>query len=262
VITKLKNILEIPISDGSILHGRYKIHHFIGKGSYGLAYRALDFASNKLVVVKQLRRKKQKARKGLLEREARMLQALDQPAFPKMIDLFEEEGKSFLVMDYLKGRNVEELIFYDARIYNEKESFLLLLSVLKVVKHIHEKEMIHRDLRLPNILMNGNEVYVIDFGLAVFSNERDPNFHDVMPLEKRLYREISYTSDFYALGHFLLFLLYSSYEENSKKKQSWEEELNLTKEAQHIIRKLLKLDSVYEHIDEIIEDVTRYISKI
>jgi serine/threonine-protein kinase len=261
MFTYLTEILERPIKVGCILKGRYKIIHFIAKGSYGMAYRAIDLRCDQMVVVKQFRKRKRKARKGLLEREARMLKALDHPAIPKCLDLFEEEEKSFLVMEFVDGKNVEELIFYEGRKYNEKESFLILLDVLKIVQYFHEKRIIHRDLRLPNILLTNNKVSIIDFGLAVFCNDTDPILYESLPLEKRLYREISFTSDYYALGHFVLFLLYSDYQATQWKNRSWEEELILGLESKRIIRKLLKLDSCYENVHEIIDEVQEFLIK-
>jgi serine/threonine protein kinase, bacterial len=262
MFTFLTDILERPIRAGFTLKGRYQIIQFIAKGSYGLAYRAIDLTSNQTVVVKQFRKRKRKARKGLLKREARMLKALDHQAIPKCVDIFDLEERSFLVMDFVEGQNVEELIFYNGRKFTEQESFLIVLEVLKIMQYFHDKGIIHRDLRLPNILLKHNQVSIIDFGLAVFIDDKDPIPYESMPIEKRLYREISYTSDFYAIGHFVLFLLYSNYQATSWKDQSWEEELNITVESKRIIRKLLKLDSCYENVGEIIIDVKKLVDSI
>jgi serine/threonine protein kinase, bacterial len=262
MITYLTDILERPMIAGHILIDRYKIVHFIAKGSYGIAYRAIDLLSGQIVLVKQLRKRKRKVRKGLLEREARMLKSLDHPAFPKCLGVFEDGKQSFLVMEFIEGQNLEELIFYQGQRFNERDSFRIVLDVLKLIHYFHEKGIIHRDLRLPNILINDNQVYIIDFGLAVFREEKDRITSESMPLEKRLYREITFASDFYALGHFALFLLYSDYQISSVKDKSWEEELNLGKDSRRIIRRLLKLDPCYNHVSEIIIDVEKVIESL
>lgn len=251
------DVLERPLKKGMVLRDRYTLSQFIGKGSYGMAYRAFDQKIGTTVVVKQLRKRKRKnkAEYGWLEREARMLSVLSHPAIPKLIDLFDEDQKCFLVMECVEGKNVEELIFHEGQKYNEKESFLILLEVLKVIQYLHENGIIHRDLRLPNILIEENRVFVIDFGLAVFIDEEDPVPIESMPFEKRLYREVSVKSDFYALGHFVLFLLYSNYQITSKKEGNWEDELQLGIEMKRIIRKLLKLENSYGDIKYIIEDI-------
>jgi serine/threonine protein kinase, bacterial len=131
------------------------------------------------------------------------------------------------------------------------------LKVLEVIQYLHHKGIIHRDLRLPNILINANKLFVIDFGLAVFYHDKELDADASMPPEKKLYREIAYTSDFYALGHFVLFLLYSSYQPSSLKNQGWEDELTIGNQGLYIIRRLLKLDNGYENVNEIVADVEK-----
>lgn len=255
------DLLERPLKNGWVVNNHYQLNRFIGRGSYGLAYEAIDLQHNKTVVVKQLRKRKRKTGKGFLEREAKMLSALNHPAIPKCLDVIHEDGKSFLVMEWVRGKNVEELIFYEGRKYTEVECFQILLKVLEIVQYIHDKGVVHRDLRLPNILLNNGKIFIIDFGLALFCDETDEVYIEAMPPEKRLYREISFASDFYALGHFVLFLLYSNYQSSSRKQGSWEEELKIGYQAKRIIRKLLKLDPCYESVTDIIEDIEELLKK-
>jgi serine/threonine protein kinase, bacterial len=256
MIQFIYDLFERPMRNGLIVKQRYQIHSFIGRGSYGLAYKALDLLNGNVVVVKQLRKRKRKIGKDFFAREAKMLSCLNHAAIPKFIDLFDQDENSFLVMEYIEGKNVEELIFHDSQQFDENTSFLILYKVLKVVDIIHKQGIIHRDLRLPNILFNAENIYIIDFGLAVFSDEKDVVLES-MPLEKRLYREISTSSDFYALGHFLLFLLYSNFQTTSRKKRSWEEELDISEDAKKIIRKLLQITPGYQSVHEIIIDVQK-----
>jgi serine/threonine-protein kinase len=104
---------------------------------------------------------------------------------------------------------------------------------------------------------------VIDFGLADFFDDMRHNSlgasMDGYDIEKKLKREIHYKSDFYALGHFVLFLLYSSYTPNSKQEKSWEEELKITDQTRLLIRRLLQLDEPYRCVQEVIFDVDRLI---
>jgi serine/threonine-protein kinase len=104
-------------------------------------------------------------------------------------------------------------------------------------------------------------VYIIDFGLARFLTESERENNDDV-IEKKLRREISVKSDFYALGHFLLFLLYSTYEPTVKEERSWEEELSLSTEARYILRKLLQIDAPYENIHELSADINRLLQKL
>ena len=79
----------------------------------------------------------------------------------------------------------------------------------------HSEGIIHRDLRIPNILMKENQISIIDFGLAKWKGEDDERA-TTYEGEQALMREVQFRSDFYALGHFSLFLLYAGYESNEK----------------------------------------------
>jgi serine/threonine protein kinase, bacterial len=93
---------------------------------------------------------------------------------------------------------------------------------------------------------------LIDFGLA-----RMVGFSSGQ-LPRRKYnkmKELSFQFDFYALDHFILFLLYSCYEtEDHAKERSWEEELELPTFIRSVLRKLLQLDDPYEGWQDIQKD--------
>jgi serine/threonine protein kinase, bacterial len=258
----ITELLEWPFKKGTVIKGRYQVINFIGKGSYGMVYRSLDLKSNKTVLIKQLRNRKKRNRKELLIRETQLLQALNHPAIPQCIDFFQEKKKFFLIMEYINGKNFEDLILHEGQKYDHRESLKILLEVLYVVKYLHEQGIIHRDLRLPNILLKDNQVCVIDFGLAVYENSEQSVSTKSTSLEKELFREMSFKSDFYALGHFLLFLLYSDYEATSKRELSWEEELNLKEDTKKVIRKMLRIESCYEDVDELITDVENVLDSL
>ncbi|WP_237746903.1 protein kinase family protein [Geobacillus vulcani] len=76
-----------------------------------------------------------------------------------------------------------------------------------------------------------------------------------MTLEQQLRRQVDVKSDIYALGHFLLFLLYSSYEPTEDKEKSWEDELSLSKETRCALRRMLQLDAPYASVAQLARDV-------
>jgi len=249
------SIFEKRLKNDTLLLERYRIKDFIGKGSYGLAYLAVDLVTNNTVIVKQARKRWRKNTEGMLENEARQLQNVSHPSIPTCIQFFEENHRFFLVMEYIDGRNFEDLILNDGQTYDEKESLQIFYHVIQVVRYLHSRKIIHRDLRLPNILCKNDQVFVIDFGLAV-TIQKEEKAECVT--EKQMFREQSYRSDFYALGHFLLFLLYSTFEPTSKKERGWEEELVLTEGTRRILKKLLRIDGSYKHIDEIVDDLMKH----
>ncbi|MBM7602126.1 serine/threonine-protein kinase [Metabacillus crassostreae] len=260
---KLIELFEKPLKTSAVVGGKYTILQLLGKGSYGFTYLVKDERAV-IKVLKQLRKYKRIEESGrnsfLLE--AKALRDLSYTAFPTLLDQFEDKGKLFIVMEYMHGKTYEELIFIEGQKFTEKEAFKELSEILQLVQKIHLKGYVHRDLRIPNILKAENNVFIIDFGLAKRINESSEVQEEVFKNEeKRLFREISYKSDLYALGHFMLFLLYSSYEPDSHQLRSWEEELPITDGTKRVIRKMLQLDAPYHHVNELINDLDNNLFK-
>jgi serine/threonine protein kinase, bacterial len=256
----VERFFERPYQDGKIINRRYRIKDCLGMGSYGITYIACDIVTNQYVVLKQMR--KTKRNKGIFsfQREAQILQMLHHPRIPKLYDSFTVKGIPHLVMELIPGKTIEDLLFKERKTFPERESFQLLMDILAIVEYIHENGIVHRDLRIPNIILQEGKVYIIDFGLARFLTESGRENNDDI-IEKKLRREISVKSDFYALGHFMLFLLYSTYEPTVKEERSWEEELSLSVEARYILRKMLQIDVPYEEISQLSADVNRLLQK-
>jgi serine/threonine-protein kinase len=250
----IERLFERHYKKGTIIRNRYQIMNELGIGSYGITYIAKDLHTKKQVVIKQMRQTKRKTRMDSFQREADILKRLQHPQIPALYETFTERNVPHLVMEYISGDTIESLIFEKGKTYTERESFQLLRDVLTVVEYIHANGIVHRDLRIPNILFRDGKVFIIDFGLARFLHEQIPHIETYV-LEKKLRRQIDVKSDFYALGHFTLFLLYSSYEPVTKEERSWEEELEISDRARYILRKMLQLSSPYNHIRELMSDV-------
>lgn len=260
----MKNLLlkygERPLKAGDVIDHRYTIQKVLGKGSYGITYLALTKRDEPLVL-KQLRAYKAASDSGLssfrLEKE--LLEQLSSPYFPAYSGSFIWNSKHFIAMEYISGDTFEDLIFLKKESFGEKESFRILLKVIEAVEVLHAKGIVHRDLRIPNILLKHESIRIIDFGLAARIGEGpDPaELGKSFSREKRHYRERSFQSDFYALGHFVLFLLYSQYVPVSKKNRSWEEELALTQHSKDTIKRMLKLQQPYDRIEDLKADVLK-----
>ncbi|MFS0865437.1 serine/threonine protein kinase [Fredinandcohnia sp. 179-A 10B2 NHS] len=243
LLTRVREKVHQP---GTLLLG-YSIHSVIGMGSYGVLYLATSPKTNKQVIIKQLRcRKLTKAGRESFNTEKEILIKLSHPSLPKLLDSFTYLGKPYLVMSKVYGDNLDKLIFKEKKLFSKEESFLLLEEVVKVVQYFHNNGIVHQDLRPPNIIVDGRKIGIIDFGLADFINL------DTELPSPSLMREKLPKSDFYALGHTLLFVLYSSYSPSSKKKRTWEDELDLSKEEKHFIRRLLQIEEPFENVAEVL----------
>lgn len=246
----IQKLFERPLQPGDKISS-YRVIQKLGMGSYGITYVGVEEHSNEQVVIKQLR--KRKGGVHSFHREKELLKKLHHPAIPSFIDEVASKNQLFLIMEHKKGHTFEEEIFQNNRKYSENEAFYYLWKLLFIVKYFHGEGIVHRDLRIPNIIVDGESIYVIDFGLARLVEEKDDSV-DQYELEKKLMRSVCFQSDFYALGHFVLFLLYSSFEPDGKER-SWEEELQMSDNAKKIIRRLLMIDQPYKSADEIIYDV-------
>ena len=233
-----------PIHKGTVLNQHYEILNIIGAGSYGLVYLCNDRLTHEKKVVKQLRPSKYQNKKEveLFKNEVSILGRLDHPYIPKVYDTFASNGSLFYVMNLIEGDNLEDLIFRKKMTFNEKESLLVLNHLLHFINYLHEKNIYHQDIRIPNIIYNKEEYYLIDLGLA-----QSPKNHDDM-LEMKL-------QDYYDLGEILLYLLYTTYTSKHKKALPWTEELSIKSETTLLLKRLLQIQDPYGNIAEISADL-------
>ncbi|MGA4718661.1 serine/threonine protein kinase [Fictibacillus nanhaiensis] len=249
-----RTLWDRPSKAGHLIHERYLIQEVLGMGSYGITYLALDRHTEEIIVLKQLRNTKAKTKAGLLsfQRESQILDALHQHPVPKLLNTFQDVQSHFIAMEWIKGETFEDLIFRDNQTYNEKETIAILLELLNITERFHEKGIIHRDLRIPNIIQRDNKLIVIDFGLACYLSDKHLEIEDLNDHPEKLrMRAVKVESDLFALGHFALFLLYSSYVPQSKKELSWEDELEISLPFKSILRKMLQLDEPFHSATDV-----------
>ena len=247
------NILSKPLYQGNLINNRYEIIEFLGRGSYGNSYLVFDREKESHVVLKLLRKHKMVFKAGMNSfiQEQKILHSLNYRYFPAFYEKGEFRGTPFYTMEFVNGKTFEQLIFLEGKTFSEKESFQVGNQLLHIIDWLHHKKIVHRDIRIPNVMIEENQIKLIDFGLA---RRFDENNLPELDLD-RLKKMAAPVSDYYALGHFLLFLLYSTFESNGiKQDRSWEEELDLTDSARRIIRKLLVIEEPYQSCYEIKQD--------
>ncbi|PYI57275.1 serine/threonine protein kinase [Paenibacillus flagellatus] len=260
--------LDRPLRPGAAIGGRYRVERVLGIGSYGISYLCADLHDEGApCVVKQVKPSKRGGRKGkpIFEREAATLAALDHPGVPKLLGRFRERRDLFLVMEYKRGRNLEDVLFADERTFALPEALRLLRRLSDIVAYVHRAGFVHRDIRIPNVMLREDgTLALIDFGLAcpVSDEPVDGEETERYAEEKRIRREPVAASDFYALGHFLLFLLYAEFEpKENEPERGWEEELDLPSGVRRFIRRLLQLDEPFGDIGEVVRELDRLIEQ-
>ncbi|MCY9659803.1 protein kinase [Paenibacillus chondroitinus] len=247
--------IDYPLQEGKLLQAQYRILRFLGMGSYGLTYLCQDIRTGGELVIKQAKPSKGKLGRDLLQKELEIMQQLQHQSIPRCLAFFEENKQMFMLMDYVKGQTVEDLIFERGEKFLEKEALSLISKLMPVVSYLHMQGFVHRDIRIPNVILQGERIYLIDFGLA--SRIGDPNeYVEGEALQRR--RVTEETSDLYAIGHFLLFMLYSTFETSEVHEESangWEEELDLTPATKRMIRKLLQIEPAYTSTQAFIDEL-------
>ncbi|MEH7014380.1 protein kinase [Neobacillus niacini] len=255
------NVLEKRFQQNEIIAGRYQVMNHLGVGSYGNSYLVSDQVSQQMKVLKALRIHKRitKSGKNGFEQEKNLLQSIKHPGFPQYYEDGTYKNIPFYTMKFIEGKNFEQLIFQAGEKYSEIEAFRIANQLLELINYLHEQQLIHRDIRIPNVIANGSEIMLIDLGLA---RKYDQSIGEHKKPKRNLRKEINPQADFYGLGHFLLFLLYSNFSfPNKKKESSWEEELEISYQAKHIISRLLQIEDCYESCAQIKSDIKKLFEK-
>lgn len=219
-------------------HSDYICLKTLGGGAYGIAYLLEHKQDHKKYVLKRLRfqHKNNPKTQNNFQQEISFLKKKMHPNLPTVEEVGFIKGLPYYVMHYIDGHTFEQLIFKMGMTFSVEKSFTIVKQLLEIVLTVHNHGIVHRDLRIPNILLRDEELYIIDFGLACYI--QDPIEVDSIRNPKKVE---SYISDLYCIGHFLLYLIYSTYTPTRKKEQCWQEELQLAPSVQNYIERLLLL---------------------
>ena len=214
----------------------------LGLGSYGVAYLLHHQQTNENYVLKRLRVKHKNNQKtqGNFQQEISFLQKKMHPNLPMIKEVGLVKGLPYYIMNYIDGHTFEQLIFKMEMRFSVEESLTIVKQLLEIVMTIHSHGIVHRDLRIPNILLRDGELNIIDFGLACYM--KDEVDLDSIRNPKKVE---NYISDLYCIGHFLLYLLYSNYTPTRKKERSWQEELQLPPNIRTYIERLLLIQPAF-----------------
>lgn len=235
-------------------HLSYKYKDILGVGGYGVAYLLEDTSTGKPIVLKRLKAKHMRkvSSRQKLQLEMELLQTLNNPYFPKFIAQGQIKDSPFYMMEYVSGHTFEQAIFQECKHYKLAEALQITGKLLEIVIFMHQQGIVHRDLRIPNILIQEQDssLRVIDFGLAAYIDPR-------VQLEriKNPKKVENYVSDLYFVGHFLLFLLYSNYTPTKKRERSWQEELQLSDEIIDYIERLLLIRQPFTSAEDALHSI-------
>lgn len=161
------------LSPNTTLQNRYVIENMLGQGGMGAVYKAVDQRFGSIVALKQTLVDGEHLRKAF-QREAQLLNGLRHAALPVVMDYFTEENGAFLVMQYIPGEDLAELLeqkggpFLSEQVLWWADQLLDVLDYL----HTHQPPIIHRDIKPHNLkLAERDQIILLDFGLAKGSAE-------------------------------------------------------------------------------------------
>jgi eukaryotic-like serine/threonine-protein kinase len=153
---------------GTLIAGRYELEELVGTGGMSSVYRARDRLLERHVALKVLH-EQFTADDDYVERfrrEARAVAQLSHPNIVTVIDRGEQDGRQFIVFEYVDGENLKEVVAREGPL-SEREAVRLGVQVARALGFAHEQGLIHRDVKPQNVLLNGDgQAKVTDFGIA------------------------------------------------------------------------------------------------
>lgn len=157
---------------GDIVAGRYEAIAELGRGGFGITYRAYDNQqSSRVVVLKQIAinhtdvETRDCSYLEQLRKEAQVLQQLNHPSIPQFYDSFEEDNYHYIVQEYIAGQDLGWEIRPGQPI-NEEVAVGMLQEILAILQFVHGHNIIHRDIKPANIIRRETDqrLFLIDFG--------------------------------------------------------------------------------------------------
>lgn len=254
----------------------YHVDSLVGGGSYGFVTR-VDKAGRcyamKVYSDRYLARGGHASgvAKRLFQREAEILQSIKLPTIPAYVDAFVCDNMYCLVQDFLPGNTLAALI-NQGQCFYEAEVKQLLFSLLEALNHLHtpgeeKPAIVHRDLRLSNIIINDGRLFLIDFGLAYrLKNSADIDFLTECLSRKTAYgsssesymkkrNDFSIQSDLFGAGVVAVDLFTNSI--SSGQPMSWEQHIPVSPSFKAFIRRLLAVDGKFVSCNEALEHLRR-----
>jgi serine/threonine-protein kinase len=201
---------------GTILNGRYRLDSRVGAGGMSTVYCALDVTLQRQVAIKLMNREVASDSDQLerFRREARAVAQLSHPHIVGVIDAGEDEGRPYIVFEYVEGETLKERIQRIGRL-PIAEAVAYAIEIARALGVAHARHIVHRDVKPQNVLIDEEgSAKVTDFGIARTLDEegltadgRVLGTTDYVSPEQALGQRVTGQSDLYSLGVVLFEML-------------------------------------------------------
>ncbi|MCR5794082.1 MAG: extracellular solute-binding protein, partial [Solobacterium sp.] len=248
-----------------ILNNTYEILDYIGKGGMSTVFKARHIRLDTPVAIKSVR----KDQAGDLLAEVSILKKLNHPNLVRVIDVFEDSRLVYIVMDYIEGEDLQQVIRRE-KVIPEKTITGWFITLAEVLQYLHSRipPIIYRDMKPSNVILQKNgRLVLIDFGIAREFKQTASN--DTMYLgtigfaapEQFGAAQSDGRTDIYSLGMTMHYLATGKNPHEQPYGYIPVRELNpqISEKLEKIIEKCTKFDPKdrYQSAKELLEDLNR-----
>ena len=261
----MENIMS---SIGTIIDNKYELLRYINKGGMSDVYLAVNKRLGNRWAIKEIKKSNEQNNRVYIDSliaEAGLMKDLDHPAFPRIVDIIDTEDCLYLVMDYIEGKTLEQVLNENGP-QDEKTVARWAIELCGALSYLHNQDppIIYRDMKPSNIIIKPNgSLKIIDFGTARVFNPQKEN--DTVALgtigfapPEQYSGRTDARSDIYALGMTMKYLVtgtnpcleYSSNTTGAKQ---------ISESMQGVIDKCTKInpDNRYQSCEELSNDLNR-----
>ncbi|MFL5871248.1 MAG: protein kinase domain-containing protein [Solirubrobacterales bacterium] len=193
----------------TVLSGRYRLESKLGSGGMSTVYLALDEVLDRQVAIKLLHREISEEADQLerFRREARAAARLSHPNLVGVIDAGEDDGRPYIVFEYIEGRTLKRRIQEEGRLPVD-EAIAYAIEIGRGLTAAHARKLVHRDVKPQNVLIDPDgRAKVTDFGIArsleqkgMTATGRVLGTTDYVSPEQAMGVDVDERSDVYSLG--------------------------------------------------------------